>query len=1099
MRTAIVTAALCVLVAASSFANAQEAVRRNTVIPAQELATALQSLVKARKFQIVYSSELLANRRSRGASGELTMDEALRQLLSGTGLTFRYLDDATVTIVPASESAATNADSAGSGMPDAAGRVHTSAFRLARAAAQITEQAEEVAKSADSRTRVADERSDKGIPEILVKGARTSNTDIRRTEDDVQPYVVFDAEEISRSMVPDLETFLKTRLPMNQVRTVQAQDQDSLRGNQSTINLRGLGAEETLVLVDGRRMPAVGGAQGEYYYQPDINGIPLSAVERIEILPSTAGGIYGGGATGGVVNIILKRNYSDLEVSARYDGTFAGGGAERRVDMTAGFTLEGGRTSVMLVASHRDANPLYVGDRDFAVRSRRLQEHNDPDGFLLANRPLRGYTTNIKSVSGRDLVLLEGMRSLDSPIAHVPVGYSGTENDRGAIFSSTAGRYNLDLADDIAGRGFSLTSAPTVRSAVLSLRRDFGRRVEAFLDASRYDTRSLRSGGYTAANSTIFRLPAGQNNPFTEPVYLNVPVPGYDADRLQTRSRSVTEQLSGGLIVRLPRQWMVQGEYAWGRSTFSYGEPRTFLSPDGMAAFIDGRLDPFRDVNDYPLDLSTYYPDDPGEPVMSTARTPTVHEDATLRVAGPLLRAPGGPLRLAALMERREQSSDDSVLAFYSPGLVEPTYYYFAARLESTVSAYSELTVPLVSAVNAHAGLRGLDLQASYRYDRTRTHTLPSDSRLVVVPSREGPFPEISSETTTVSGNQYTFGFRYLPAGNLALRMSYGVGILPPSAWQASPSDLQPFILNYFGLTDPKRDGELITDATVQDLTTFGSVLLRPEHSRSWSAGIVLTPDMLPGFRLSVDYTRIEKTDEITLLDNQTIVDLEDEFPGRVLRHPLTPEDEVAGFTVGVIRALSFGNVNLANSLTEAFDVQADYGWSTRFGDFAANVIATVQPRYRQQATLDSETLDTVGYSDGPLKWRINAGVQWARGPLSLGWNMQYYDASRIYSTTSFESTRTRAVNGQGSAWIPTQSYHDVFGRYRFGDSTGFAGGLLENTELLISVQNVFNDSPPILANGISSIFNGYSTDGDPRLRRYSISFTKRFGLKSGR
>ncbi len=84
---------------------------------------------------------------------------------------------------------------------------------------------------------------------------------------------------------------------------------------------------------------------------------------------------------------------------------------------------------------------------------------------------------------------------------------------------------------------------------------------------------------------------------------------------------------------------------------------------------------------------------------------------------------------------------------------------------------------------------------------------------------------------------------------------------------------------------------------------------------------------------------------------------------------------------------------------------------------------------------------------------------------------------------------------GQGSEWIPTQTYHDVYGRYRFENAPDFVGGLLRNTELQISVQNVLNTDPPILASSSSVVGGYYATEGDARLRRYSIAFTKRFGL----
>ncbi|MEJ1962128.1 MAG: Plug domain-containing protein [Gammaproteobacteria bacterium] len=125
--------------------------------------------------------------------------------------------------------------------------------------------------------------SKRGIPEILVKGQRTLNVDIKRTADDVQPYVVFDREAIAKSGATSVEDFLKRRLTMNTVAATNLQGAD-VTGNASSFNLRGLGTEQTLVLVDGRRLsPFTRG--GGLPTQPDLNGIPLSAIERIEVLP----------------------------------------------------------------------------------------------------------------------------------------------------------------------------------------------------------------------------------------------------------------------------------------------------------------------------------------------------------------------------------------------------------------------------------------------------------------------------------------------------------------------------------------------------------------------------------------------------------------------------------------------------------------------------------------------------------------------------------------------------------------------------------------------------------------------------------------------
>src|SRR5207237_8614471 len=131
-------------------------------------------------------------------------------------------------------------------------------------------------------------------------GSRSQNIDIRRTQNDAQPYVVFNSKDIERSGAATAEEFLKQRLTANSVTETASQGFDTPLGlnggGASAINLRGLGANETLVLIDGRRVaPSYVQALGG---QPDINGIPVSAIDRVEVLPTSASAIYGGVAMG---------------------------------------------------------------------------------------------------------------------------------------------------------------------------------------------------------------------------------------------------------------------------------------------------------------------------------------------------------------------------------------------------------------------------------------------------------------------------------------------------------------------------------------------------------------------------------------------------------------------------------------------------------------------------------------------------------------------------------------------------------------------------------------------------------------------------------
>ena len=353
MRIAIAALALCLFAAGLPASAGAPATERTPInIPAQDLESALRLLAKERDLQVIYRSELVGRLRTAGAAGNLTALEALNRLLNGTGLTFRHLNDQTVTIVPVDDRTATGFETGRAALSAGEPKdIHEisgpGVMRLARSDVDSAQDANGGIRTGNDEVPT---ESSKGVPEMLVKGKRSSNIDIRRTEDDVQPYVVFTAEDIERSMAGSLDQFLMSRLPMN---TSQYRADDivsiPLTGNISSINLRGLGPNQTLILVNGRRLPGV--STSSDLTQPDINGIPMSSVARIEVLPSTAGGIYGGGATGGVINIVTRKDYSGLDLNLSYGNAFDTDAAQRRFDASAGFNLESGRTRILISAS----------------------------------------------------------------------------------------------------------------------------------------------------------------------------------------------------------------------------------------------------------------------------------------------------------------------------------------------------------------------------------------------------------------------------------------------------------------------------------------------------------------------------------------------------------------------------------------------------------------------------------------------------------------------------------------------------------------------------------------------------------------------------
>src|SRR6185312_8355917 len=128
----------------------------------------------------------------------------------------------------------------------------------------------------------------------------------------------------------------------------------------SGINLRGLGPDATLTLLNGHRISYGGFAQAV-----DISAIPVEAVDRIEIVPDGASAIYGSDAVGGVANVILKRDYEGVTVGARYGGATEGGLATHEYTLTGGTRWSSGG----LIATYKDTStdPLYARQRDYTA------------------------------------------------------------------------------------------------------------------------------------------------------------------------------------------------------------------------------------------------------------------------------------------------------------------------------------------------------------------------------------------------------------------------------------------------------------------------------------------------------------------------------------------------------------------------------------------------------------------------------------------------------------------------------------------------------------------------------------------------------------
>jgi hypothetical protein len=240
------------------------------------------------------------------------------------------------------------------------------------------------------------------------------------------------------------------------------------------------------------------------------------------------------------------------------------------------------------------------------------------------------------------------------------------------------------------------------------------------------------------------------------------------------------------------------------------------------------------------------------------------------------------------------------------------------------------------------------------------------------------------------------------------------------------------------------------------------------------------------GPRVSVDFTRILKHSEIVPLPfgtTQLLLANESRYPNRVTRAPLTAADQALGFTGGPITNIDLTSINLGKTKLDSIDLAANQ--SIRIagaGEFDAYVRATWEPTFRQRANEAAGWIERVGFRDGPLEWRGNAGVNWTYGRLTLGVNAQFYSRYRVAHSNQLTSLAVQQASEQGSRHIPAQAYFDLAGIYRFGPARPRD---VPGPELRWGVLNILDRRPPTVVDPLGP---GYSYYGDPRRRRLQLT-----------
>jgi len=838
----------------------------------------------------------------------------------------------------------------------------------------------------------------------------------------------------------------------------------------SSVNLCGIGENNTLVLIDGQRQALFPLAQYGTSNFVDINSVPLAAVDRIEILRDGASATYGADAIAGVVNVILKDEYNGADLYTHYGITQRGDGAEYRVSLTGGVASrlwnDESKFSIINAFDYYELDPIKSSDRGFS---------SNPD------HSSRGYN-NIDSPIGNRLQTIDprtGNFVLERPrlngIGVIPSDFTQGSPDSMIPFYNYAPYSNLISREQRIGNFTKIKFEPT----------NFLRFYDSFL--YQYQEENTQTAPNPILSSYNLVVPA--NNPYN-PYGQAIPIFYRTSDagpRQNTIRIDTTRNVVGAELFNLPNNWVVDTSYLYAESDLE-NKGRNYLSKSRLQDALGGSVaglagqyyNPFRDNNIYRDAVNTALMNSAKVPLFDRARSSLAIW--SLKAGGELFSLPSGVMTLGLGLEYRDDKMIDRQDIYTQSDEVSWTAGAGSNGQRWVRSGYYELAIPILGDKWSSPGARLFEMVVAQRYD------------------------EYSGFGSAAKPK---FSFRYKPLDDFTLRGSYSEGFRAPSIAELFSGQTKIFSTGR-GLVDPKT-GSLVNTF----LISGSNPNLKPELAYSYYLGGVWTPGskdpthnpvgFLNGLNVYVDYYNIEKRNNIASIDPQFILNHESLFPGAIERN--------AG---GAVQAINDTFQNIGRLETEGFDFGFKYStkelvWGKVDFEFNANYIR----RYVIQNLPDQPFIVKAGTYALPVYKHslqvfyskilfgtdiLSTGVTWnyvdseqdqtpePSGKVHVIGNWNTFDYQIAYGFGKAEElTPETSVPGYAKDGKKLLGERDVFR----GRESGISGWrkYLANTKLAFGVNNVFDAAPPF-----ADQVEGYDTrTASPLGRNFYVELEKKF------
>ncbi|MBU6445340.1 MAG: TonB-dependent receptor [Alphaproteobacteria bacterium] len=959
------------------------------------------------------------------------------------------------------------------------------------------------------------------MEQVVVTGSLISRPDYNAES----PISTLSSQAISAAGQPSLDVVMG-QMPQfagsqGAAEVGDAQGSVGFSGGQSLSDLRGLGANRSLVLMDGRRlMPS--SPDGSI----DLNTIPKAMIQSVEVVTGGASATYGSDAVAGVVNFKLKNHFSGLELDVQHGATTRDDGATNDISALIGGDFAGTKGHAVLALEYSDRAAVAGSSRPFFANIRQLAR--PPEGIIApgswgggaptiaaVNNVLSGYSgTTPISGSGNYLgaigINTDGSMFTMGAAPNCAQNYKGLGTYKGANISP-----NCANAEVALGQYFAVQVPLHKYNAFATADYNVGEHVTVYGQFNFSESSALDQTGpgstkpsvplivplnspFVTGNAALQTLLGSFGTPTTGPLVLTKLMTAF-GNRVETYTYDVW-QATGGAKGDIPGTSLTWDVYAsYGRSLFT-----NVAAGDVSLSAVNSILNGTANYQGNTGNCVGYAWNPLGNNPVSAGCMEyagrTDHSTNTLTqwlfqgtVQGPLFTLPAGDVRFAAGADYRKANFDyqpDSVLALNDTlayGQITP-----AGGTQKVAEFFGELLVPVLT---NQPFAEELSLDLGYRYSKYDTFSgkstwkadvswQPIDqvrfrggySVAIRAPSLYdlyGPSitQEVSIGVTPSAGDPCDVNSVFRTGAN-------GAKVAQLCQAQGVPAALVPGF-TYGSASAPNRNGS--------------NAALQPETAHTWSIGMVFTPSEdgpLSGFKASVDYYNIEVANAIGQLGNTDILTrcfnadgvsnpsytVNNAYCQRITRDPAT----------GSIKLIQSGQFNFQTLTLDGIDTQLGYSLPiTDASSLSVDTVISYLNSYKVAGLLGSPTLDyagSIGFGldsgtqfGGDIShphWKANTAFTYAYGPFSgtLRWR---FIGPMVHADLVANPKAT-------TPGVPAYHYFDFDAHYKINDNFTLGAG----------INNIFDKGPPFVsAASLTTDASTYDVIG----RSYHVSLQAKF------